>query len=190
MEGSEREMQTSAYWTARSQRRKDSVNRYLWDSGNGMFRDYNTASRSQTPFESVTSFYALWSGLADESQARQMLEKTLPKFENSGGLSSTTEPSAALDPDGSEGTRGRQWDYPFGWAPHQVIVWDGLSRYGFRGVAQRLAYRWLYNITKVAWQNNGMVTERYNVVHIGDTGASDVEYGNQGRDFEGVPKEG
>ena len=41
----------------------------------------------------------------------------------------------------------RQWDYPFGWAPHQMVAWRGLSLYGHIDFARRLAYRWLYTIT-------------------------------------------
>jgi len=25
----------------------------------------------------------------------------------------------------------RQWDYPFGWAPHQILAWEGLVHYGY-----------------------------------------------------------
>ena len=35
-------------------------------------------------------------------------------------------------------------DYPYGWAPHQIMTWVGMERYGFQEDAQRLAYRWIY----------------------------------------------
>src|SRR6266540_3355115 len=53
---------------------------------------------------------------------------SLPKFEVLGGLVSGTEESRgtiALD------RPNRQWDYPFGWAPHQIMAWRGLENYGF-----------------------------------------------------------
>jgi neutral trehalase len=34
-----------------------------------------------------------------------------------------------------------------GWAPLQIIAWQGLSDYGYDEIASRLAYRWLYTIT-------------------------------------------
>ncbi|CAI4254469.1 CIC_collapsed_G0001880.mRNA.1.CDS.1 [Saccharomyces cerevisiae] len=84
----------------------------------------------------------------------------------------------------------RQWDYPFGWAPHQILAWKGLSAYGYQQVATRLAYRWLYMITKSFVDYNGMVVEKYDVTRGTDPHRVDAEYGNQGADFKGVATEG
>lgn len=177
----------SSYWTQRAKERKTSVNKYLWNSYSSRFHDYNTATRSQTPYESITTFWALWSGLASEEQAEKMVKETLPKFENIGGAVSTTS-----QPENTKGVdkRPRQWDFPFGWAPHQIILWDGLRSYGFNDEAKRLAYKWLYLITSIAVDYNGMVLERYDVTKMQWTPGKDAEYENQGTDFEGVPMEG
>jgi alpha,alpha-trehalase len=82
----------------------------------------------------------------------------------------------------------RQWDYPFGWPPHQMLAWQGLRNYGLDSDAARLAYRWLYTIAKNAHDYNGTIPEKYNVV----TGSHDVfaEYGNEGTKFSYIAPEG
>src|SRR4051812_10506078 len=110
---------------------------------------------------------------------------SLPKFEVLGGLISGTEESRgtiALD------RPNRQWDYPFGWAPHQIMAWRGLENYKFMTEARRLAYRWLYTITKSFVDFNGVVPEKYDVVTLNHL--LKVEYGNVGIDFKFVPREG
>jgi alpha,alpha-trehalase len=54
--------------------------------------------------------------------------------------------------------------------------------------AGKLAYRWLYTITKNAHDYNGTIPEKYNVV----TGSHDVfvEYGNVGTKFAYIATEG
>lgn len=84
----------------------------------------------------------------------------------------------------------RQWDYPFGWAPQQILAWIGLVNYGFDGIARRLAYRWLYMMTKSFVDYNGVVVEKYNVTKGAVPIRVDAEYGNQGLDFKGVATEG
>jgi alpha,alpha-trehalase len=82
----------------------------------------------------------------------------------------------------------RQWDYPYGWAPHQMLAWRGLTDYGFEKIAQRLVYRWLYTITINARNYNGTIPEKFNVV----TRSHRVfaEYGNVGTEFDCITREG
>src|SRR6185437_4848294 len=82
----------------------------------------------------------------------------------------------------------RQWDYPYGWPPHQILAWQALKNYGMTDDAEQLAYRWLYTIAKNAHDYNGTIPEKYNVV----TGSHDVfvEYGNVGTKFSYIAPEG
>ena len=179
-------MRSSSYWLEKAARRKEMVHKYLWNADAGTFRDYNTSSGEQTIIDSVTCFWALWSGIATAEQAKAMVHQALPKFECLGGLaSSASDISNHRPPNHPRG----QWDYPFGWAPHQIMAWEGLQQYGYHDEARRLAYRWLYHITRTAVDHNGLVMERYDVLNRYET-ASDAEYGAQGQDFRGVPKEG
>ena len=61
-------------------------------------------------------------------------------------------------------------------------------RYGYVLHAKRLAYRWLYMITKCFAEFNAVVPEKFDVV--ARSHKVDAEYGNVGTDFRMVPKEG
>ena len=177
----------SQHWRDLAEKRKQQINKYMWDEKTGFFFDYNVKTKQRTSYESATTFWALWAGVATQEQARDMVEKALPPLEVLGGIVACTE-----------GSRGpisiqrpsRQWDYPYGWAPHQILAWQGLCEYGYVGVATRLAYRWLYIMTKAFVDYNGIVVEKYDATRGTDPHRVDAEYGNQGADFKGVAKEG
>lgn len=176
---------TSAAWEERAARRRELVSRLCWSEERGMFFDYDFVQGEQTGFESVTTLYPLWAGLATDEQAAALVERAVPLFEEAGGLVSTTEASRGPI---SEDRPQRQWDYPFGWPPHQVLAWQGLIDYGYGSVARRLAYRWLYMITRNAADYNGTIPEKYDVVDR--THAVFVEYGNVGTGFDYITREG
>jgi alpha,alpha-trehalase len=102
-----------------------------------------------------------------------------------GGIAGSTEESRGQL---SDERPPRQWDYPNGWAPHQMMIWKGLINYGFHNEAQELIYRWLYMITKCAVDYNGTICEKYDVVKASHK--VDAEYGNVGAQFEYLPREG
>lgn len=181
------QVETSALWDRRAKRRKLAIDKYLWNEAQGMYFDYNTAKRQQCTYESCTTFWALWAGVSSPKQAAAMVTKALPKFEAFGGLLSGTEESrgvVGLD------RPNRQWDFPYGWAPQQMLAWTGLYRYSFVEEAERLSYKWLFMITKAFVDYNGVVVEKYDVTRPIDPHRVDAEYGNQGLDFKGVAKEG
>lgn len=181
------EVSTSKQWRDLAEKRKQSIYEHMWDPESGFFFDYNVKVKCRTNYESATTFWSLWAGLATADQARLMVEKALPKLEMLGGLVACTEDSRGpLSID----RPSRQWDYPFGWAPHQILAWEGLNTYGYPGAATRLAYRWLYMMTKAFVDYNGIVVEKYDVTRGTDPHRVDAEYGNQGADFKGVAKEG
>jgi alpha,alpha-trehalase len=175
----------SAEWRARAERRRGLLNELCWDERRGMFFDYDFVAGATTGYESVTTFYPLWASLASREQAQRLVEDALPLFEETGGLVSGTE--ASRGPVSAQRPQ-RQWDYPFGWPPHQMLAWRGLLDYGYREAAQRLAYRWLLLITRNAADYNGTVPEKYDVVKC--THRVFVEYGNVGTEFDYITKEG
>lgn len=184
--GQKEHVESSREWKERAARRKERIDTYLWNEEKGMYFDYNTKTKQQTDFETVTTLWVLWSEVASSQQASKLVERGLPQFEHHGGLSSTSQRSSCIDGAMSQ----RQWDFPNGWAPHQIMAWDGLQKYGFDREAKRLTYRWLSMIIKVFMDYNGTVVEKYNVTAIDGAQKVDAEYGNQGCDFRGVPLEG
>lgn len=179
--------ETSSSWERRARKRRQQMDKLMWNDAKGMYFDYNTVKRQQTGYESATTFWAMWAGVCTPRQASMMVKKALPKFEVHGGLVSGTEESRGKI---SLRRPNRQWDYPFGWAPQQILAWIGLTRFGFEQDAQRLAYRWLYMVTKAFVDFNGVVVEKYDVTRQVDPHRVTAEYGNQGSDFKGVATEG
>lgn len=180
-------LMTSSFWERRAKLRKAAMDKYLWNEEKGMYVDYDTVKKRQCDYESVTTLWALWSGVASPYQASRLVECALPLFEEAGGLASGTEKSrgvVGLD------RPNRQWDWPYGWAPQQMLAWGGLKRYGYDEIAQRLAYKWLLMMTTAFVNYNGVVVEKYDVTRKDDPHKVDAEYGNQGLNFKGVAKEG
>ena len=58
-----------------------------------MYFDYDTVKQEQTDYETATTFWAMWAGLASPQQAAALVIKALPKFEAFGGLVSGTAES-------------------------------------------------------------------------------------------------
>jgi alpha,alpha-trehalase len=177
--------ETSPAWYRAAEKRKALINQYLWNTGRGMFFDYDFAQKRQTNYESATAFYPMWAGAATQEQTEQLVKNAIPLLETSGGIAGSTEQSRGpITPDHP----ARQWDYPNGWAPHQMIAWQGLINYGYENIAQRLIYRWLYTITFNAANYNGTVPEKFDMV----TRSHQVfaEYGNVGTTFSYITREG
>ncbi|CEP19940.1 hypothetical protein [Parasitella parasitica] len=175
----------SQEWRQRAAIRKERINTYLWNEEKSLYFDFDTVLERQTNYESVTTFWAMWAKCASIEQAEKMVKHSLHKFEALGGLVSGTEESRGIT---SLDRPNRQWDFPFGWAPHQIMAWQAFENYGKKEIAERVSYRWLYTITKSFVDFNGVVPEKYDVV--GMTHKVQVEYGNVGVDFKYVPREG
>jgi alpha,alpha-trehalase len=181
------QIETSSSWERRAKKRRAAVDKYLWNKKKGMYFDYDTVKMEQSEYETCTTLWSLWSGLCSPEQAAILVKTAIPKFEAAGGLVSGTEQSRGVI---SLDRPNRQWDYPYGWAPQQILAWTGLQRYHFHEEAERLAYKWLFMMTTAFVDYNGVVVEKYDVTRLRDPHRVDAEYGNQGLDFKGVAKEG
>src|SRR2546425_7041377 len=137
-------------WRQRAEDRKQRINQYLWYSQRGLFFDYNFENQSRSSYEFITTFYPLWAGLATPEQAKAVVQN-LSIFEQPGGL--------AMSRHESEG----QWDYPYGWAPTQLLAIKGLRRYGYNADADRISYQFLSMIAE-NFRRDGTIREKYNVV--------------------------
>ncbi|MBQ0907241.1 trehalase [Flavobacterium sp. F-328] len=176
---------TTDDWEQKAHFRKEKMYELCWNETAGMFFDYDFVNHKQFPFESATTFFPLWAGLCTQEQAKQLVEVALPQFLQTGGISGSTKASSA---NLSANAPQRQWDYPFGWAPHQMLLWEGLLRYGYREKAKEMVYRWLWLITKNAVDYNGTIPEKFDL----EISSHKVfaEYGNVGTEFNYIAKEG
>lgn len=175
----------AGYWTDLAARRKQLANLYLWNEDKGMYLDFDFVNEEQLDFVSATALTPLWAGMASEAQAKKLVPTTLGLLTEAGGVASCTKESRG---DISAHRPQKQWDYPNGWAPHQMMIWRGLDAYGFVAQRNELIYRWLFMITRNAVDYNGTIPEKYDVVAA--THKVFAEYGNVGTEFEYITKEG
>jgi alpha,alpha-trehalase len=180
----------AAFWRQRAAVRKKAMLALMWDDQRGYFFDYDFVNHRRSTYISATGLWPLWAKMLDANNpkemeiARRTAAFACEKLEQPAGLSATAKESVAA----GRHRDARQWDYPYGWAPHQMLAWRGLKNYGLDADAGRLAYRWLYTIVKNARDYNGVIPEKYNVV----TGSHEVfvEYGNVGTKFAYIATEG
>jgi len=142
--------QDATQWQQRAEERKARIQQYSWDSAHGLFFDYNLDTGARSTYEYVTTFYPLWAGLATPDQA-QAVARNLSIFERAGGLAMSVRDN------------GVQWDYPYGWAPTNLLAIEGLRRYGFNDDANRISYEFLSMIAD-NFRRDGTIREKYNVV--------------------------
>jgi alpha,alpha-trehalase len=137
-------------WKQHAEHRKGLINQYLWDAQRGVFFDYDFENQSRSTYDYVTTFYPLWAGLATAEQARSV-EQNLKLFEQPGGLVTSREKT------------GAQWDYPYGWAPLQLLAIDGLRKYGYNADADRISLEFLSTVLQ-NYLREGTIREKYDVV--------------------------
>jgi alpha,alpha-trehalase len=137
-------------WRQKAAERKKTINKYLWDQAKGEFFDYDFTKNKRSSYEYITTYYPLFAGLATDAQAKAVVAN-LKSFEQPGG--------AVMSPYNT----GAQWDYPYAWAPTQMILVDGLRRYGFTEDADRIAYKFAETIA-ANYAKDGYIVEKYDAV--------------------------
>jgi alpha,alpha-trehalase len=154
-----RREQESRDWEQRASRRHELVDKYLWNAARGLYFDYDFTRHTPSSYDYVTAFYPLWAGLASPEQAAAVVGN-LKVFEQPGGLAMSAQESAG------------QWDYPYGWAPTNLIAIEGLRRSGYDADANRISQKFLSMVLE-NFRRDGTIREKYNVVtrssetHIG-----------------------
>ena len=146
-------------WMERAEKRKAIMQQYLLDE-NGCFRDYNYVTGKRSNDFSCASVFPLYCGLADEKNAADFMAQFHLLEAEFGVLANAKNNFAG----------SYQWGYPNGWAPHQVMVIEGLDRCGYRQDAKRIAKKYIALVDKV-FAETGQLWEKYNVID----GNCDVE---------------
>jgi alpha,alpha-trehalase len=137
-------------WRQKAANRRIAINKYLWNEAKGEFFDYDFTKDARSTYEYITTYYPLWTGLASDAQAKAV-RANLKTFEQPGG--------AVMSPYNT----GAQWDFPYAWAPTQMILVEGLRRYGFKEDADRIAYKFAETIAE-NYAKDGYIVEKYNAV--------------------------
>lgn len=142
--------QSAAMWSKRADIRRKRIDRYLWNEKLGLYFDYDFKNKQQSNYPYATTFYPLWAGLATPEQAKKVVTN-LSSFEKSGGIVTSLRQT------------GVQWDYPYGWAPIQLIAIEGLYQYGFQQDATRISHKFLTMVLK-NYMRDKTIREKYDVV--------------------------
>jgi alpha,alpha-trehalase len=137
---------------ARADRRREAMERYLWDASAGYFMDYDWRQQRRTGELTAATLYPLFTGVADLGQADAVGAVTQTKLLEQGGIVTTNISS------------GQQWDAPNGWPPLQWIAVSGFRRYDQPALAREIARRWLVTVQRV-FANTGKLVEKYDVEH-------------------------
>jgi len=140
----------AAKWEKQAVARKLAMQKYLWDEKQGLFFDYDFITQQRSNYRYATTFYPLWAGLASDQQAQAVM-KNLSVFEKAGGM--------VMSDQETEG----QWDYPFGWAPIQLLAVEGMRRYGHNAEADRVSTEFLSTVLQ-NFMRDRTIREKYNVV--------------------------
>jgi len=135
-------------WQKRAAQRRELIQKYLWDEGRGLYFDFDFQSQVQSSYEYVTTFMPMWAGVATQEQARAIM-RNIAVFEKPGGL--------AMSPHET----GGQWDYPYAWAPNQLLADEGMRRYGFNDEADRASYEFISAVAE-NFRRDGTIREKYN----------------------------
>jgi alpha,alpha-trehalase len=137
-------------WQAAAEQRAQRISRYFWNEHRGLYFDYDFKTGKQSHYVYATTFYPLWVGAASRAQARTVI-KQAQVLEKPGGVVMSLQ------------TTDGQWDYPYGWAPIQLIAVEGLRRYGDDADANRISTNFLSMIAE-NFERDHAIYEKYNVV--------------------------
>ena len=137
-------------WKTRAEARKQAMNQYLWSPQWGRFVDYDVQNGEQSSYVYAAMFYPMWAGVATPEQAAVIM-RHLGSLEEPGGIAMSTYES------------GGQWDFPFGWAPMQLVGVEGMRKYGFNREADRVSMEFL-SMVKENFRKEGTIHEKYDVV--------------------------
>jgi len=136
----------------RARRRREAMNRYLWDPVARYYMDYDWRHGRRTGELTAATLYPLFTGVAYIRQADAVGGITQVRLLQQGGIVTTNI------------TSGQQWDAPNGWPPLQWIAVMGFRRYDQPALAHEIARRWLATVQRV-FANKGKLVEKYDVEH-------------------------
>lgn len=151
------------HWLEQAEARRQIMQELFWDAEQGQFFDYDFTRQKRSTYEFATTFYPLWTGWATPGQARSVVEHTASFAQPGGVVTSLTN-------------SGVQWDWPYGWAPLQLITVEGIRRYGFISEANRISKAWLSMVLE-NFRRDGTLREKYNVVTLTSETSVTAGYG-------------
>ncbi len=151
-------VEQSSMWRRRAQNRASTIRELCWNQDTEFFYEYDTIDQKQLIYRSLNAYWMMWAGVATAEQA-EALVRQLVDFRTPNGLCFTDRAYPSPHPEFSN----LQWQYPAGWPPMQIIVVQGLQRYGYEELAREVA-RDFVDLQVRIHQETGSLWERYDVV--------------------------
>lgn len=145
-------------WNRLAAQRRELIRNLCWDNTQGFFFEYQYVRGERLPYWSLAAYWVLWAGVATEQQAARLVSH-LDRFLHCGGLAQTDRAYPSPHPEFG----WLQWGYPSAWAPSQIVVVEGLDRYGYHIQAADIARRFLTCMLD-EYDRTGKFWEKYNAV--------------------------
>lgn len=140
-------------WLSLAERRKELINKLMWNQEKGAFFDYNFERQEKVDLFSAASFYPLFFNLATKEQAESTAKKlNLLEFEFGVAACENKENLSLF-----------QWDFPNVWPPLQYMVIKGLLNYGYEEDAKRIAKKYIDTVD-MNFEASGFLWEKYDAV--------------------------
>jgi alpha,alpha-trehalase len=136
-------------YSDRLEKRKELINKYLWNEEKGWFFDYDFINGKQSDVYSLSGLQPMFFRIATPEQAEKMV-KNLPLFEREFGMATTNE---------RPGCREFQWAFPVVWPPLAYITVMSLDMYGYKKDAQRIARKFIDVNTRL-YKKTGRLFEK------------------------------
>ncbi|MBU2977767.1 alpha,alpha-trehalase TreF [Alteromonas sp. C1M14] len=138
------------FYVTRADERRRAINTYLYHDSESLYLDFLFSERTNSEVVSAACYVPLAVGLASKRQADAIAKITESTFLQAGGIITTPISS------------GQQWDAPNGWAPLQWFAVEGLERYGYLALADKIKTNWLSSVER-KFTDKAAMLEKYDV---------------------------
>lgn len=145
--------QLNKKYTELVEKRKQALQRYMWDERDGFFHDYDFMAKRPTNNKTLAAMFPLYFNMAEQQQAERVATTIKNEFLKPGGVTTSLNDTH------------QQWDAPNGWAPLQWITIKGLQNYQQNTLAETIQQRWVAMNLRV-YKSTGKMVEKYNVYDI------------------------
>ncbi|MGE4234186.1 MAG: trehalase family glycosidase [Bacteriovoracia bacterium] len=151
-------------------KRKKAMYKYMWNANTGRFENFQLEAHQRISVLSAETAVPLFVGLVSNTNHVRLIRENLLKLVRRGGLMATELKDSF-----------HQWDGPNGWAPYQLMVTEGLSRYGYHEDARKIAQSWVSMVAS-SYAKTGTMFERMDVENVTYPSVDNLKYPVQ-RDF-------
>jgi len=157
------DVENARYFEDAQRRRYRVLTEFLWDETEGVWRDWNVRDRQFVDEVSSSNYFPLWVLPYDATMAEGVLLHL-----NASGLIREGGVATTMVED------GQQWDWPNAWPPIQYVITEIARRYGeevevARWIERNVSQSFI-SAAYIGWQESGFMHEKYDVLHIGDSG--------------------